>query len=265
MKTVVSLFDGMSCTQLALKKIGIIPEQYFASEIDKKAMEVTKFNFPNTIQLGSVENFNNWNLPEKIDLMVCGFPCQDLSFAGKKAGLQGERSGLFYKAVNALIKFRPKYFLFENTKMKKSEMDIISNILGVQPILINSSKLIPQNRERLYWSNIPNIKQPEQQTTVILDDLLQDGFKSDRKIARCLTANFHRVNVQHYFIRKRGNMVMLRNEIRNLTPIECERLQGVPDDYTKCVANTHRFKMLGNGFTIPVVSYILKNIKNQKK
>lgn len=257
-ENVASFFDGMSCTQLALNDIGIIPKKYFSSEIDKKSIEVTMKNFPNTIQLGTIENFKNWNLP-KIDLMVCGFPCQDLSFAGKQKGLTGDRSGLFYKAVNALIKFRPKYFLFENTKMKKVEQNTISNILGVEPIMINSSKLLPQNRERLYWTNIPNVSQPEQQTKITFQDLLESG-KTDRTTARCLTANFHRVNAEHYFIRKRGNMVIDKSIVRNLTPIECERLQGVRDNYTSCVADTHRFKMLGNGFTIPVIKHILKGV-----
>lgn len=253
---ILSLFDGMSCTQIALRNLKIKNVTYYASEIDKKAIEVTMKNFPDTIQLGSVENFPQWQLPE-IDLMVVGFPCQDLSLAGNQAGLSGSRSGLFYKAVNAVIKFRPKKIIFENVKMKKDTENMISNILGMEPILINSSLLVPQNRERNYWTNIENVTMPEQQNDTVLQDLLIDG-KTDRKIARCLTANFHRVNAEHYFVRKRGNMVCNKSEVRNLYAIECERLQGVPDGYTDCVADTHRFKMLGNGFTVPVIQHIIK-------
>ena len=156
---VLSLFDGMSCGQLALKKAGIKVDNYYSSEIDKYAIQVTQKNFPKTIQLGDIKDWNNWELP-KIDLLIGGSPCQNLSFAGKGGGLEGERSGLFYVYNDIKNHYEPDFFLLENVKMKKKWESIITGKLGVEPIEINSSLVSAQNRKRLYWTNIPNIKQP---------------------------------------------------------------------------------------------------------
>lgn len=181
-KTVLSLFDGMSCGQIALNRLGIIPDKYFASEIDKYAIQVTQKNFPKTIQLGDVNNWPFWELiPEfawdSIDLLIGGSPCQDLSIAKQnRQGLEGKRSGLFWRYVEILKKAKPKYFLLENVaSMKNSDKDIISEILGVEPVMINSALLSAQQRKRYYWTNIPFITQPRDKE-VYVKDILESGI-----------------------------------------------------------------------------------------
>jgi DNA-cytosine methyltransferase len=150
---VLSLFDGMSCGQIALKKLGIQVDNYFASEIDKHAIAVTMHNFPNTIQLGDVTKVFAKDLP-KIDLLIGGSPCQGFSFAGKQLNFDDPRSKLFFEFVRLLEETKPKYFLLENVLMKKEYEQIITDHLGVEPIFINSALVSAQNRKRLYWTNI---------------------------------------------------------------------------------------------------------------
>ena len=150
---VLSLFDGMSCGRLALERAGIKVNNYFASEIDKYAIQVAKHNYPNTQHIGDVTKVKASELP-KIDLLIGGSPCQSFSNAGNGTGFDG-KSGLFYEYVRLLKECKPKYFLLENVKMKKQWQDIISKELGVEPIKINSNLVSAQNRERLYWTNIP--------------------------------------------------------------------------------------------------------------
>ncbi len=157
---ILSLFDGMSCGQIAIERAGIKVDNYFASEIDKYAMKVTKANYPNTKHIGSVVDVKGANLP-KIDLLIGGSPCQGFSFAGKQLNFDDPRSSLFFEFVRLLKETKPKYFLLENVRMKKEYQDIISEHLGVEPICINSSLVSGQNRVRYYWTNIPNIEQPE--------------------------------------------------------------------------------------------------------
>ena len=158
---VLSLFDGISCGQIALNRVAIKIDNYYASEIDKDAITVTQFNYPNTIQLGDVKKLKGNMLP-KIDLLIGGSPCQDLSKAKTEGkGLVGEKSSLFYEYLRLLNEVKPKYFLLENVVMKKDYRDIITKELGVNPILINSNLVSAQNRERLYWRNIPNITIPK--------------------------------------------------------------------------------------------------------
>ena len=152
---VLSLFDGISCGQVALERAGIPVEVYYSSEIDKYAMQITQYNYPNTIQLGDVNDINFDELKGKIDLIFGGSPCQDLSLNGKRAGLSGERSGLFYKFVEALEVIQPKYFLLENNVgMPQEAYEEISRLMGCYPIEINSAVLSAQNRRRFYWTNI---------------------------------------------------------------------------------------------------------------
>lgn len=169
---VLSLFDGMSCGQIALKKLDIQVDNYFASEIDKYAIKVTMHNFPNTIQIGDVTKVKAENLP-KIDLLIGGSPCQGFSFAGKGLNFEDPRSKLFFEFVRLLKECNPEYFFLENVKMKKEYQDVISSYLGVEPILINSALVSAQNRKRLYWTNIPNIKQPEDKN-ILLKDILEN-------------------------------------------------------------------------------------------
>jgi DNA (cytosine-5)-methyltransferase 3A len=150
---VLSLFDGMSCGQIALNRVGIKYENYFASEIDKYAITVTQANFPNTIQLGDITKINAKDLP-KIDLIIGGSPCQGFSFAGKQLNFEDERSKLFFEYVRLLNELKPKYFLLENVRMKQEFEDVISKYMNIQPIKINSNLVSAQNRNRLYWTNI---------------------------------------------------------------------------------------------------------------
>ena len=306
---VLSLFDGCSGARLALARADKEVDQYFTCEIDKYASMVTKLNFPNTTQLGDVTKVNFNELP-KIDLLIGGSPCQDLSFAkGNGKGLEGERSGLFYKYFEALEVLRKKNpeikFLLENVKMKKEYEHRISDLLGCQPHRINSQDFSAQCRQRLYWTNIPvdewipcedklqDILETEEDWYVNRDKAYtmtatysgacpRDYFEkssrqlafTDREKSHCIDANYFKGgNLKSYFEKHRRQLVFTGTnplQWRKLTPLECERLQTVPDRYTKCgqkengdiveISNTQRYKMLGNGFTINVIAHILKNL-----
>lgn len=273
---VLSLFDGMSCGQLALDTLGIKVNNYFASEIDTHAMQIAKKNYPNTKHIGSVLDVRGSDLP-RIDLLIGGSPCQSFSNAGDGSGMEG-KSKLFWEFVRVLKETNPTYFLLENVKMKKEWEKIITDTLGVEPIAINSRLLTAQNRPRLYWTNIPNVVQPIDRG-IVLKDILVDKvdekfYLSDKAIdymsrlrngkprweyhtnpldgkSACLTANMYK-GVPYGVIKELK---------RRLTPVECERLQSVPDNYTEGVSNTQRFKMLGNGWTIDVIAHILNEIR----
>jgi len=280
---VLSLFDGMSCGQIALNRIGIEYDNYFASEIDKHAIKVTQTNYPNTIQLGDVTKIKGSDLP-KIDLLIGGSPCQGFSFAGKGLNFEDPRSKLFFEFVRLKNETQPKYWLLENVKMKAEHQAIISELLGVQPIKINSGLVSAQNRERLYWANF-GIAQPTDKS-VLLKDIIENGF-IDRSKAYCIDANYWKGgNFTQYYTKAKRQLVfkdkaqtilstiykenaksmMQRKKLglvvsdgdyaRKLTPIECERLQTVPDNYTNCVSDTQRYKMLGNGWTVDVIAHI---------
>ena len=284
---VLSLFDGMSCGQIALDQLGIKVDNYFASEIDKHAIKVTQHNYPNTIQIGDVTKVKWEDLP-KIDLLIGGSPCQCFSFAGKQLNFEDERSKLFFEFVRLLKETKPKYFLLENVKMKKEYQEVITEYLGVEPILINSALVSAQNRERLYWTNIPNVSQPEDKEIILCNVLEEIDFTHN-----CNNVDLHLSNNNIQNIKKgtsgyswfyeqqtytrwsktrtlkagsgSGNIPKVLNEdlsmFRKLTPIECERLQNIPYNYTNIVANTHRYSMLGNGWTVEVIKHIFKNIK----
>ena len=280
---VLSLFDGMSCGQIALNKLGVKYDNYYASEIDKFAIGVTKMNYPNTIHLGDVRDVKGQNLP-KIDLLFGGSPCQSFSNAGKGEGFEGS-SGIFWDYVRVLKEVKPKYFMLENVKMKKEWQDIITKELGVEPIAINSSLLSGQNRPRLYWTNIPGVEQPEDKG-IKLKDILEDDNLVDKQHlmtpkamaymdglrngkqrweyhknpldgkAACIVASFYKLS---------GLGVLdyrnLGKPCRRLTPLECERLQTVPDNYTESVSRTQRYKMIGNGWTVDVIAHIFSYMK----
>jgi len=179
---VLSLFDGIACGRLALERAGIKVDNYFASEIDKYAMQIALKNYPDIIQLGDINKWEEWDLP-KIDLIMGGSPCTNLSVAGDGKGLEGSQSSLFYKFVDIVKAYKPKYFLLENVRMKKEWADLISKELGVEPTLINSALVSAQNRERLYWANFP-ISQPEDKG-ILLKDIIHENtdqyIKIDRK------------------------------------------------------------------------------------
>lgn len=192
---VLSLFDGISCGQLALKRAGVPVNDYFASEIDKHAISVTQHHFPNTIQLGDVKSVTPYNLP-KIDLILAGSPCQGFSSAGKRLNFNDERSALFFEFVRILKEVQPKYFLLENVRMNKDSEKIISELLDVEPIKINSALVSAQNRNRLYWTNIPNVMQPKSRN-ILFSDILEPHHKplTEKQIHYANTSKFERDRV----------------------------------------------------------------------
>ena len=191
---VLSLFDGMSCGRIALDRLGIKVDNYYASEIDKYAMKVSEANYPDIIQVGDITALDLSTLP-KIDLIMGGSPCQGFSFAGKQLAFDDPRSALFFEFVRCVKELKPKYFLLENVRMKKEYLDVISEYMGVEPIMINSALVSAQNRVRYYWTNIPGIEQPEQRGIVLRDiletnpdnyTLMSDKFAKRQKGRKCL-------------------------------------------------------------------------------
>ena len=310
---VLSLFDGMSCGRIALEKAGIKIDKYYACEIDKYAVKVSKANYPDIFQLGDVKDLT-WNdsslhshLRPKIDLLIGGSPCQGFSFAGKHLDFDDPRSKLFFEFVRLMDETKPRWFLLENVRMKAESQDIISRYMGVQPQEINSSLVSAQNRKRLYWTNIP-FTVPEDRG-IMLKDIIEDGLV-DRDKGHCLDANYFKGGnlsaLKNYFEKSRRQLVFSNEGMchvgdadlkghdlikrvyhpdgksptlnactggnrepkiatdnlkwRKLTPLECERLQTVPEGYTAHVSNTQRYKMLGNGWTVDVVAHIFKNL-----
>jgi len=348
---VLSLFDGISVAQQALKELGYDVE-YYASEIDKYAISLTQKNHPNTYQMGSVLELGGNNpLPTNVDLIIGGSPCQDLSIAKKnRQGLDGARSGLFWEYVRILKEVEPKYFVLENVNsMPKEAKAIITEALGVEPIMINAALVSAQNRKRLFWTNIPNVTLPEDRG-ILLKDILEKGTDTDRMKSYCIDASYYKgANWRQYKEKGRrqlvigtqrigelnsggqgdriyspegksvglsalgggrgaktglyltesgiknlnrdsygakgtivtensektkpilasfgtggGNGIYLEEApsvIRKLTPIECERLQSLPDNYTEGISNSQRYKCLGNAFNKEVVKHILSFMK----
>mgnify|MGYP003642282433 FL=1 len=214
---VLSLFDGMSCGQIALKKLGIPVKNYFASEIDKFAIKVAKANFPDMVHLGDVQNvktsgqhlLDEFDCGHKIDLLIGGSPCQGFSFAGKQLNFEDPRSQLFFEYIRLLKALKPKYFMLENVKMSKQSQQIITDYLGVEPVEINSNLVSAQNRRRLYWTNIPVDGVPEDKG-IVLADILEDGY-TDRDKSYCLDASYYKgggaSNVRLYFEKSRRQIV----------------------------------------------------------
>lgn len=275
---VLSLFDGMSCGQIALKRLGASVERYYAYEIDKFAIQVTEENFPETIQRGDVTKENFKKYLGGVDLLIGGSPCQGFSFSGKKLNFDDPRSKLFFDYVRALENSKPRFFLLENVKMDKHCEEIISEMLGVSPLEINSNLFSAQNRRRLYWTNIP-VKLPIEDRGITLKNIVEHlpenptfisdtsktrlanygvkFLKGDENKARCLAAREYEKNG------KQGNYLLVGERIRKLTVTECKRLQTVPEEYVMNVSNTQAYKMLGNGWTVDVIAHILKEAVNQ--
>ena len=296
---VLSLFDGIGCSRLALKKSpNLKVNKYFYSEVDKNCIKLLKTKYPDDIYVGAVENIDIKKLP-KIDLLIGGSPCQDLSNAHKGDGIGGVRSSLFYQFVKIKNKLKPKYFLLENVKNKWSKL--MDKEIGVSGIELNSLYLSGQYRPRVYWSNIEfnEINQDSKNKTI--KDYLEK--KPDNKYF--FNLNLKKINKTNnqkklksginkiliipreqlkdnerqrrvYDINGKSPTLLARSDtpkifinkrIRKLTPLECERLQGLPDNYTSDFSNTTRYKMIGNGFTVQVIKYILSFIgkKTTKK
>ena len=311
---ILSLFDGISCGQVAINRAGIKYDKYFASEIDKTPIKINQANYPNTIQLGDVTKVNVKDLPQ-INLLIGGSPCQGFSFAGDELNFGDPRSKLFFEYVRLLKELKPKYFLLENVNMRKEFLDVISSHLGVKPLKINSKLVSAQNRVRYYWTNIPNVTIPEDRSIMLKDILKEDydgiwvwprGYNkggvqdykgkspsittsswqhnfliykgkrdSDCKIEGYIDCNAqgNRVyspegksnclNATSGGIAGNGNgMVLLDGAVRKFTPVEAERLQTLPDNYTNYVSENQRFKAIGNGWTVDVIAHILRGIKD---
>ena len=341
---VLSLFDGISCGQVALERVGIKVDNYYASEIDKYAIQITQKNYPGTIQIGDIQKINLDTLP-KIDLLMGGSPCQGFSFAGKQLNFEDPRSKLFFDYVRVYEYLKKKNpdikFLLENVKMKKEYQDVISGIMGVEPIEINSALVSAQNRKRLYWTNIEGVGQPEDKV-IYLKDIVFSGVSfytnvinkpnviyninksQDGKVVdlngKSLTLTAGHNNYPKVFnsniltwLRGRGHIPSLllsekaiadmdrqtkdgrthwdfkhhsdiKNQssaavvanffkgvpynvlkdldcIRKFHPVECERLQTLPDNYTEGVSNTQRYKSIGNGWTVDVIAHIFNKLK----
>jgi site-specific DNA-cytosine methylase len=283
---VLSLFDGMSCGQIALGKAGVCVDNYYASEIDNHAIKVTQNNYPNTIQLGTVLDWRTWELPT-IQLLLGGSPCQSLSIAQSKTrqNLNG-KSKLFFDFVDIKNKIKSKYFLFENVASMTNECkNVISELLGCKPIKINSNCFVAQDRPRYYWTNIKvdlsrlqecslslkNIMQPQVDEKYYYDKSYE--YLGNKKVCAILDISGHDIlkrvhspDFKSHTLTTCGGgntqkKVFDNGRVRKLTPLEYERLQGVPDNYTDCVSDTARYTMLGNGWTVDVIAWILSFIK----
>lgn len=284
---VVSLFDGISCAMLALKKADFEIESYNAFEIDKNAIQISKKNFPEIIQNGSVIGADFKKFAGNCDLVCGGSPCQDLSSANKNGkGLNGEKSKLFFEFVRAVKEIKPKYFLLENVySMTKENKDRISAELGVEPILINSELVSGQSRKRYYWTNIPNVKQPEQKQKVVVKDIMEpaenvtekywlenktfDYYGAEKRVVGLIHGNkiyrsicdIYNENFPSRTLTTDKRIYYLQNgKIRRLTELEWERLQGLPENYTTGIAGTNRYKAIGNGWNVPTISHIFSFI-----
>ena len=275
---VLSLFDGMSCGRIALDRAGIKVDQYYASELDKYAIAVAQANWLKTIQLGDVTKWREWDIDwASIDLLIGGSPCQGFSFAGKQLAFDDPRSALFFVYVDILNHIREVNpdvkFMLENVRMKKEYLEIISDQLGVEPVFINSALVSAQNRQRYYWANW-EFGQPEGKGLILGGALekesdnfvfMSEKFVNRQKGRKCLRDDFtgKAVNLsamEYVKNGRQGDYINHGDGYRKLTPVECERLQTVPDNYTEVVSNTQRYKMLGNGWTVDVIAHIFKGL-----
>jgi DNA (cytosine-5)-methyltransferase 3A len=291
---VLSLFDGISCARIALDKLGISVDNYFASEIDESAIKISRNNYPEIIHLGDIRNINSSNLPQ-IDLLIGGSPCQDLSNAQNGLGLEGSKSGLFYEYIRLLKELKPKYFLLENVKNKWGEK--MSEIVGVPFLHINSAIFSAQSRPRYYWTNLSHPPFPTKlndetiasvlETNVSrvfyydkngLEEFIKTSAKNNKKTQDGIIKIFdlpkeiikdNERQRRVYSIESKSPTILARadttkilieSRIRKLTPLECERMQKIPDNYTIGCSNTQRYKMIGNAFTVDVIEHFLKGL-----
>ena len=283
---ILSLCDGMSCCHIALDKAGISVQEYYAAEVKEIAIKVTKDNYPNTIHIGDVHKISykdgilhtengDYNVG-KIDLVAFGSPCQSFSQAMKthmRIGLEDkERSGLFLECYRILKEVNPTYFLMENVaSMKQEDRNFITKLMGVEPIRINSKLVGPALRDRLYWTNIPDVTQPEDRG-ITLQSILTSGY-TDRVKARALLVSDSRPltdkqRMMHRY-RDTGFTTIVweekdnDNSIRYMNQIELERCQNVPEGYTKCLTRNEAANVLGDGWSCDVIAHIFKGLTTQ--
>ena len=284
---VLSLFNGMNTGRQALENVGVKVNKYYSSEIKPYAIELTQYHFPDTIQVGDVTKWREWDIDWKgIDLVLSGSPCQDLSAAGKRAGINGSRSSLFFTFVEILEHIKllnPKVlFLQENVgSASKLDVGIMSRALGVYPVRINSSLVTAQLRDRYYWSNIKTIQTMFDITTdipqpkdkeVLFKDIITSG-EVNREKSKCLLAGLYNSfsykdekskEAQHYLINREkfGTLLIYEKEyIRTVNKIEMCRLQGFPDNYCDILTTAKAGSLLGDGWTLPIIEHIFKFIK----
>ena len=290
---VLSLFDGISCGMVALERAGIPVERYVAYEIEPNAIKISQKNYPSIEHCGDVTTAD-FTQYQGFDLLIGGSPCQDLSNykydRGEVKGLEGSKSNLFYHFVRALKECNPKYFLLENVaSMEQKWADVISEELGVQPIMINSSLVCAAERKRLYWTNIPNILQPDNLEIVLKDIVLPTSevpekywyskydftvHNGDVKVKATIHLNGHRQAKEVYGLNHKCNTLLCDGnggnlakkvyqdgKVRRLTPLEYERLQTLPDGYTEGVADSRRYTAIGNGWTVDVIAHIFTSMK----
>lgn len=299
---VLSLFDGISCGQQALKELGVKCKMYLASEIDKKSIGIAKKNFPDTVHIGDVRNISfseNILKTEKgsfyIDddvLLLAGSPCQGFSFNGKMLNFEDPRSRLYFNFLELYRSIKPRFFLLENVPMKQECVDIINSDLGHEGEEIDSSHFTAQRRKRIYWSNLKIESHPEGEKPVIEDIIFDDSYKNFThpriSITKKKCKNYvqwdisgkgyksqqdraHYKNTQmctipHANAQTKVNIVVdyEKDIYRRLHPVEGERLQGLPDHYTELIniSDSQRISAIGNGWNVPTVKHILKGIKN---
>ena len=293
---VLSLFDGISCGRLALERSGITVDRYVAYEIEPNAIKVSKANWDDIEHYGdvTVADFSQY---KGFDVIIGGFPCQDLSINKKdREGLEGKRSGLFWHLVRAIKEVNPKYFLVENNyKMPKKDQDIITKTLGVEPILIYSGKVSAQSRYRLYWTNIPNVQQPED-LHIYLKDIVEHSATKEKDLVDITKFNdkiynncdrparigtigkggqgerVYSIEGKSVTLKANGGgrgaksgLYLIDGKVRKPTPIECERLQTLPDNYTACLSDNERRKVIGNGWTVDVIAHIFSYFPEEYK
>lgn len=272
MVKVLSLFDGISCGMVAFERAGIPVEEYHACEIDKYAIQVSQKNYPQMVRHGSVVDYH----PDRsFDYLIGGSPCQGFSDAGAKRAFEDPRSKLFFEYVRILgecRKFNSNIkFLLENVRMKKEHLAIISEQLGVEPIRINSALVSAQNRVRYYWVNW-EFQQPKDKGLKIKDIALS-GLSTmnpitatrerTKKNMRNMSDKAAALVASMYRGAQANGMTVIKdgNGFRCITPLECERLQTLPDNYTDCVSNKNRYHSIGNGWTVDVIAHILRGSK----
>lgn len=294
---VLSLFDGISCGQIALERAGIKVDKYYASEIEDFAIKITQKNYPNTIQLGDVFNID-YSKINKIDLLIGGSPCTYWSSArakgtGREITPDGIGGKLFMEYVRALKETKPKYFLYENNNsMSKEIKQFITKQLGVEPIMINSSLVSGQIRRRLYWTNIPNIKEPKDKNIKLIDvlDKFVDEkyYLSDKMIKYAMSSG-----TKNFYVKPEINLEKARplttapnkragtttyitddfvnggskEKMRRLTPLEYERLQTIPENYTYLTGHkfedSKRYKAIGNAWTVDIIAHIFSYLESK--
>lgn len=281
--TVLSLFDGISCGMVDLQRAGVEIDKYIAYEIEHNAIEISRKNYPDIIRGGDVTKEDFTKYKGKVDLLIGGSPCQNLCSCGDKKGLDGAESKLFFDYVRALYETEAKWFLLENNAtMTKENQDIITEIMGVEPIYINSNLLTAQDRKRLYWTNIPGIEQPEDRGLTLKDIVQPVEEKREYECYKRMAAKregtlaFKKAWANVRTLDQKSRALTTSQAISNsgatnvkysdteyyiLTPIECERLQTLPDNYTEGVSNTQRYKAVGNGWTAEVIAHIFKALR----